>query len=411
MQQPQPDPQATTNAAPPPAAIRPFDTKTDLKLVRYLVGASVMEPSSLANQAALFTPYSLVACLALSHFLITRYTSGYPALIHNYICPNAPKALNLGSTYGQTLADFLLILPLFIAPPIAILAMFEWRHRNLFEMEMRRTIGEEDLRDIEAYYDVESEKAAVGGVPKKQVKGESTSRPEERKGFWVLEYDNRLIGAVGLDGRKPGQPLDSVVDQIIASAEASQKAKKSGDSLSADAAGAAAETSATADSSARNLRSRTKQATPSVSVTPPTPSSGASPTSFTLDPSASLPEGTLHLRRFATSMSFRSAGIEDELLDFVAKYAFAATDSPVEPAKQIVFALRPTVQKSLRKVFERHGFELVPKGSELEVPIVGGPGAAVGKKHVKSIAERLWPLDLDVRTMVLKRSTWEKSQQ
>lgn len=31
-------------AAPPPAAIRPFDTKTDLKLVRYLVGASVMEP-------------------------------------------------------------------------------------------------------------------------------------------------------------------------------------------------------------------------------------------------------------------------------------------------------------------------------------------------------------------------------
>ncbi|BGP25014.1 acyl-CoA N-acyltransferase domain protein [Rhodotorula toruloides] len=411
MDQPQADPQDLTTAAPPPAAIRPFNIQTDLKLVRYLVGASVMEPSSLANQAALFTPYSILACLALSHFLITRYTSGYPALVHNYIYPNAPKALNLGSTYGQTIADFLLIIPLLIAPPIAILAVFEWRHRNLFEMEMRRTIGEEDLRDIEAYYNVESEKAAVGGVPKKPAKGESTSRPEERKGFWVLEYDNRLIGAVGLDGRKPGQPLDSVVDQIIASAEASKKAKKSGATLSADAAGASGETSATADSGASNLRSRTKQSTPSVSVTPPTPSSGTSPASFTLDPSASLPEGTLHLRRFATSMSFRSAGIEDELLDFVAKYAFASTDSPIEPAKQIVVTLRPTVQKSMRKVLERHGFEFVPKGSELEVPIVGGPRAAIAKKHVKTIAERLWPLDLGARTMVLKRSTWDKTQQ
>lgn len=373
--------------------------------------------SSLANQAALVTPYSLVACLALSHFLITRYTSGYPALIHNYIYPHAPKALNLGSTYGQTLADFLLILPLFIVPPIALLAMFEWRHRNLFEMEMRRTIGEEDLRDIEAYYGVDGDKAPKKAAAAAAAKGESTSRPEERKGFWVLEYDNRLIGAVGLDGRKPGQPLDSVVDQIIASAEASKKeaaAGKSGDTLSASAA--SAETSATAgSSSARNLRSRTQHATPSVSVTPPSPSSGASPTSFTLDPSASLPEGTLHLRRFATSMSFRTAGIEDELLDFVAKYAFApspspsSTDGSPEPAKQLVIALRPTVQKSLRKVLERHGFELVPRGSELEVPLVGEPGG--GKRQTKSFAERLWPLSLDVRTMVLRRSTWDKRQQ
>lgn len=44
MEQPQTDPRDLTTAAPPPAAIRPFERETDLKLVRYLVGASVMEP-------------------------------------------------------------------------------------------------------------------------------------------------------------------------------------------------------------------------------------------------------------------------------------------------------------------------------------------------------------------------------
>jgi len=41
---------ATTNPNPgpsatlPPAVIRPFVPETDLKIVRYLVGASIMEP-------------------------------------------------------------------------------------------------------------------------------------------------------------------------------------------------------------------------------------------------------------------------------------------------------------------------------------------------------------------------------
>jgi len=30
--------------SPPPAVLRPFVPETDLKIVRYLVGASVMEP-------------------------------------------------------------------------------------------------------------------------------------------------------------------------------------------------------------------------------------------------------------------------------------------------------------------------------------------------------------------------------
>lgn len=38
------DPNAPSKPAPPPASIRPFVAATDLKIVRYLVGASVMEP-------------------------------------------------------------------------------------------------------------------------------------------------------------------------------------------------------------------------------------------------------------------------------------------------------------------------------------------------------------------------------
>ncbi|GAA5921730.1 hypothetical protein JCM3775_001787 [Rhodotorula graminis] len=422
--------------APPPARIRPFNPDKDLKLTRYLVGAAVMEPSSQANQVALFKPASLLVWAGLVHLLITRVANGYPAVVHNYLYPHLPKAVNDKATILQTLTDSLILIPLVLAPAIMILAVFEWRHRNLFEMEMRRAIGDEDMRDVEAYYDVRPEPATTASEEgdkkpttrarakqeqqvKQQGEGDkaaagAASQPAQRQGFWVLEYDNRLIGAVGLDGSKPGRPLDSVVDLLIAAA----REKKEGRGASTDAAASAkkddsATTTATESTSTDStLRPRGANA-PSVSVTPPTPVSGAPPSPFTLDPSASLPQGTLHIRRFATSMSFRTAGIEDDLLAFVADYAFAPAPEDGEPgpapAQQLVVAVLPDVQKSLRKALARNGFELVPRGSELDLAQSGAAsgGAGAGKK---SWAARLWPVSLEQRTMVLRRATWEARQ-
>ncbi|GAA5833302.1 hypothetical protein JCM9279_001488 [Rhodotorula babjevae] len=419
--------------APPPARIRPFNPDKDLKLTRYLVGAAVMEPSSQANQVALFKPASLLVWAGLTHLLITRVANGYPAVLHNHLYPHIPKAVNDKAPIVQTLTDSLILIPLVLAPAIMLLAVFEWRHRNLFEMKMRRAIGDEDMRDVEAYYDVRSEPATTASeegekkpVTRARVKQQrqeqqdeggkegpgAASQPAQRQGFWVLEYDNRLIGAVGLDGYKPGRPLDSVVDLLIAAA----REKKLGAGAASEAAAGekddTATTTATASTSPEStLRPRGANA-PSVSVTPPTPVSGAPPSPFTLDPSASLPQGTLHIRRFATSMSFRTAGIEDDLLAFVADYAFAPAPDAVAkdgeplaaPAQQLVVAVLPDVQSSLRKALARNGFELVPRGSELDL---AQSGATSGEK---SWAAKLWPVSLEQRTMVLRRATWEARQ-
>lgn len=306
-----------------------------------------------------------------------------------------------------------------VTPPIVLLAIFELRHRNLyvgtlslltlgglfasltlerclsrrFEDEMTRTIGEEDMREIEGYYKVDQ-----------------IAHPEkdgDRSGFWVLEYDGRIIGAAGLDGRKPGQHLDSVVD-LIANKKQEDEATSNKDDSPATA------TSTAASSTTRTLRSRNKlsanteadETTPSLSLTPPTPSSGTSSTSvpFTTSP---LPLGTLHLRRFATSMSFRSADIEDDLLTHISSFAFSSSTT-----QQIVIAVRPAVQKSLVKRLKKNGWELTSKGGELEVPIVGkGDGKNVENVGTfEKVARVVWPLNLESRTFVLTRKAWEKMQ-
>ncbi|GAA6028452.1 hypothetical protein JCM8097_007035 [Rhodosporidiobolus ruineniae] len=406
---------------PPPAVIRPFKQQTDLKLVRYLVGSSVMEPSSLANQHALFSPIGVVLTLALSHFLILRF-GGYPAALHDLVS-SSPKPFNPEANVLQTVSDFLILVPVLVGPPIALLALFEFRHRNLFEDEMRRAIGEEDLRDIKGYYaveDVSSAKAKKGKAAAarktEQDKPASTDgqQQQQRKGFWVLEYDHRLIGAVALDGLKPGQKLDSAIDHVGAAAAAKAVKKEEAGSLTvptSEGEGESTATEAKEGDKGYSLRSRSAgKSTPSLSVTPPTPSSGTAPSSFSLDSASALPSGTLHLRRFATSLSFRSAGIEDDLLDFVERRAFAPSsslssssggesDAP-EPADQLVLALRPSVQRSLRRRLQQRGWTLVPAGSELDI----------ASSSRGSVLDYVWPLSLKERTLVLRRSAWEARQ-
>ncbi|ORY64634.1 hypothetical protein BCR35DRAFT_308739 [Leucosporidium creatinivorum] len=366
------DPNAPPKPAPPPATIRPFLASTDLKIVRYLVGASVMEPSSLANQAALFKPLIVLLWAGLTHLLIVYVGRGWPTSVHNLFASVPKEPLGDGG-YMQTATEWLSLTPLIVVAPIVLLALFEMRHRSMFEDKMSRAIGEEDMRDIEEYY-------AVG-------------QRDGKQGFWVLEYDGRIIGAMGLDGRKPGQQLDAAVDHAKTDDD-----KKIEDAPSTDSTDAAS-TSATT-SSPYPLRSRGKVSTdpkPSLSVTPPTPALGTS-TTTTL---SSLPSGTLHLRRLATSLSFRPAHIEDDLLSFVGEYAFGK-ETGQEENKQIVITLRPAVEKNLAKRLKKNGFVAVPKGAESEVVGVDAQQAKAG------IVAALWPLDLSARTFVLTREQWEK---
>jgi hypothetical protein len=277
---------------------------------------------------------------------------------------------------------------------------------------MRRAIGEEDLRDITRYYGVKKD----GDAAKK---ADTQKQPEQRKGFWVLEYENRILGLVGIDGTKPGQRLDTIMDHLDSAKTRKDDKKKQEEEVSAIEATSTPDSASTTATSTteKSLRSRNlksldlpeKDSAPSLSVTPPSPASGSAPSSYALA-SSPLPDGTLHLRRFTTSMSFRSADIEDDLLEFAAKAAFATQDenSPA-PARQLVVALRPTVQTSLKRRLEKHGWTFVPKGSELEVPLSGSRSALSpsDSSFSKAIAT-IWPLSLEPRTMVLKRSVWEE---
>ncbi|KAM0791464.1 hypothetical protein ACM66B_005917 [Microbotryomycetes sp. NB124-2] len=352
--------------APPPAKIRPFNSQTDLKVVRYLVGASVMEPSSLANQAALATPIVLVIWAAITHLAITRFSPGYPSALINLISGYAnvePKPL------ASHIYEWMTIAPILVAPPIGLLAIFELRHRNLFEDEMRNVIGQEDMRDIDEYYAVKQDDAASN-------KSDDGLTPQ---GFWVLEYDERIIGAISLDGRKPGAQLPSIVDAIDSIA-ASGDAQSSQDKPMA-------ESSAIARTDTKALRSRSQQTASSVQTQVSTTA-----------PSSTLPAGTVQIRRFATSMSFRSADIEDDLIDYVANFAFKSND-----VNSIVIQLRPSIEKRLQRRLKKNGFALLSKGDKREVasrkPIVKG---------LWKVIEQVWPLNLEQRTMVLDRAEWEK---
>lgn len=346
----------------------------------------------------------------MAHLMTIYFTVGYPPYIHNLFSSNQ-KPLNPLSPIWQSCADSLLLFPLFLGPPIIVLALFEMRHRAIFEAEMRRAIGEEDLRDITKYYGVKKDGS------NEDEKRDNQKQPEQRKGFWVFEYENRILGVVGIDGTKPGQPLDSIMDHLDSLKIKKDAKKKEEEEDQREPESESASTTATTTASSlrsRNIKSldipETDPSAPSLSVTPPSPSSDSAPSSYALA-SSPLPDGTLHLRRFTTSMSFRSADIEDDLLEFAAKSAFAkqGPNSP-PPARQLVIALRPTVQTSLRKKLEQHGWTLVPKGSELEVPLSGLKLASTRESAWSRTIGSIWPLSLEPATMVLKRSDWEENQ-
>ncbi|KAM0753149.1 hypothetical protein T439DRAFT_311826 [Meredithblackwellia eburnea MCA 4105] len=378
---------------PPPAKIRPFQQQSDLKVTRYIIGAQVMEPSSIANQNSLWTPLMAIVWAAISHIFIMRFGGGYPKVLTTFLKGNGfadaePQVLT------EALLEWLTIVPLVIAPPIILLALFEMRHRPRFEEEMTRAIGEEDMRDIKGYYATEDLIAGESETGKK-AKSSATEETGGRKGFWVLEYDNRIIGAFGLDGRKPGQCLDSVIASATpTSVDETKKDKK-------DESEASSSTATESPYPLRNRKGKSGSATPV-----PASSSTAAATV------AASYNGTVQLRRFATSMSFRPAGIEEDLLQFAATYAFSDTNTTTSlpPAKRITIAIRPTVQRGFDAVLVKNGYKELPAGSSDEINPDewkdGQPLATGVKAYLQRLSDKFWPLSLGWKTYALDREEW-----
>lgn len=63
------------------------------------------------------------------------------------------------------------------------------------------------MRDITRYYGGRKEEDQAK-------RSDDQKQPEQRKGMWVYEYENRILGLVGIDGTKPGQRLETIMDQI-----------------------------------------------------------------------------------------------------------------------------------------------------------------------------------------------------
>ncbi|KAI5480749.1 acyl-CoA N-acyltransferase domain protein [Pseudohyphozyma bogoriensis] len=369
---------------PPPASIRPFNSETDLKVARYLVGASIMEPSSIANLRTLWTSFFLLVWAMTTHYTIVTYGGGWPRNVHELW-----KSPNLDGVYAalsvpwyDSFLSWLMVAPIICGPPVVLLAMFEMRHRGMFESEMSRAIGEEDMTAVEWYYGV------------KALKGEEKDTEGGRKGFWVLEYDNRIIGAIGLDGRKPGQQLTSITD-LIPTEEERLKAKREGKKDDAETKDETNEGTTTATTeSPYPLRNRKAKNEPTVPVPGPT----------TTDPS------TLFIRRFATSAGFRAAMIEDDLLNTATEFAFSPKAATARPAAdKVVITLRPTVQRGAVKKLVQHGFKPVKRGSKDYVEMDEWR-KGVKKTWFSPVAKVLtavWPLSLEWTTYVLEKKTWE----
>lgn len=384
---------------PPPAVIRPF-VLGDLKIVRYLIGklkyifliyeettlnlyiffdsigSSMMEPSSSANQAALWSPIILLIWAILTHSLVVYIGTGWP----QWLCLFKGVKYVWGS-WPYEAVQVLKVLPAIVSPPIVLLAGFEMKHRNMFEESMTRAIGEEDLIDVEGYYSTKDSVAGAGEGKKvtKEVGG--------RKGFFVLEYDNRIIGAFGIDGRKPGKVLDTIVGLPL------PDSKK----VDSPATIAATATTPTLPESPYPLRNRSAKT--GIPSTPTSPSPSSSSDSTYTD--------TVQLRRFGTSLSFRPAGIDEDLINYAAAFAFStASPSSLPPAKKLIYTLRPSIEKDLLAKLIAAGFKEVADGSEL----VYEPEAWKVEKLslIQSLVNKVWPISLVWKTYALTVEDWTK---
>lgn len=261
-----------------------------------------MEQAPIANAAAFFRPRCILAWLAVSSAFAYRF-NWLPSKSHVSAVLHGTTGRWTASDWVRLVVELTRPLPVFALLAITFIASFELLHRRTFDRAMRHAIGAEDMRSLAAYY----------ALP-----GATGTKPAGRTGAWVVEFDGRIIGCAALDGRKPGERLVGVDEAEVE-------------------AGAAVPTR-------DGLRQRKTVAASGDTRAP----------------------ATCELRHLTCSLSFRSSGIESDLLDYALRFAFAspAADAgsgmptaTTPPAQRIEILLRPSLQRSLAATLAARGFK------------------------------------------------------
>ncbi|KIM66165.1 hypothetical protein SCLCIDRAFT_111153 [Scleroderma citrinum Foug A] len=145
----------------PNAQIRPYRPDDD-KVVKFALGMAHTEGLAVANRRAALHPLTLSIWVALSCIMI-EYFNWWPNPEHGFLGWLSP-------------------VPAFACWAVPILSLIDWVNRPYFEDVASDILRRPDVADIQEYY------------------ARSPS-----SGFFVLEYDNRVIGLIAVDASEDSQ--------------------------------------------------------------------------------------------------------------------------------------------------------------------------------------------------------------
>lgn len=241
----------------PSASIRVYDHEQDFKLVRYLIGASILSKTGSAN-ACLFWSNPLVYVWAITF-------SVYVPLRHIISATDETGVLKTAAI------KTMIRLPVFVGPPLVLLVLLNWCHRIYFGSVMRKALFSEDVKHPGTYYGSSSTLGKRMGGPT----------------IWVLEYDRRPLGVV------------AVTDDVGDDSTSISSAKKGKELLPSD-----------------------------------------------------LGPRTIRIQHLATSLPFRRAGIDHELVSHAVNICLAQDHS----VERVVISLVPGLDDAQIEAVEQAGF-------------------------------------------------------
>ncbi|EGN92965.1 hypothetical protein SERLA73DRAFT_116601 [Serpula lacrymans var. lacrymans S7.3] len=151
-----------------PACIRTLQP-SDEKLVRFMIGKSIMEPLADANRRAVFHPLVISIWVALSSVMV-QLLGWWPKPEYGWMTYLAP-------------------LPAFGSWGVAILFFLDWFNRPYFEDLLTLTLRKPDVGKIQEHYSL-----------------------SPSSGFFILEYGGDFVGLIGIDASK-----ESLQEKTIAS--------------------------------------------------------------------------------------------------------------------------------------------------------------------------------------------------
>ncbi|KAH9819062.1 hypothetical protein DFH28DRAFT_1122643 [Melampsora americana] len=158
----------------PPASIRPYEQEKDFKLIRYLIGASILSRTGPGN-VHLFWSNPLV-------YIWVIISSTYIPIKRMYF-PQEVKEIEERDRFKEMVIEMVIRLPVFVGPPMVLLVLLNWCHRRYFNKIMKEVISMEDMKNPKSYY---SDQTLQGkGI------GECS--------IWVLDFDGRQIGVIALE--------------------------------------------------------------------------------------------------------------------------------------------------------------------------------------------------------------------